>query len=82
MSPPLPVRQRKPDWFFIAVFAIFSFTSFLIDTAAIRADRHRRDLCSAVRVFYLCSSMRSSKTATGLLLVARMWRPDPFGSRR
>lgn len=28
----MPLRQRRRDWFFIAVFAIFASTSFLMDT--------------------------------------------------
>lgn len=30
---PIPLRERKRDWFFIIMFALFATTSFLIDTA-------------------------------------------------
>jgi hypothetical protein len=30
---PIPLRERKLDWFFIIMFALFATTSFLIDTA-------------------------------------------------
>lgn len=30
---PIPLRERRRDWFFIVMFAIFASTSFLIDTA-------------------------------------------------
>ncbi|WP_231122500.1 hypothetical protein [Mycobacterium colombiense] len=29
----IPLRERRRDWFFVVVFAIFASTSFLIDTA-------------------------------------------------
>jgi hypothetical protein len=31
-KPVVPLRRRRRDWFFIAVFAIFATTSFLMDT--------------------------------------------------
>ena len=30
---PIPLRERRRDWFFIVMFAIFASTSFLSDTA-------------------------------------------------
>jgi hypothetical protein len=30
---PVPLRERRRDWFFIIMFALFATTSFLIDTA-------------------------------------------------
>jgi hypothetical protein len=30
---PIPLRERRRDWFFVVMFAIFASTSFLIDTA-------------------------------------------------
>ncbi|MDT5409690.1 MAG: hypothetical protein QOG14_1910 [Mycobacterium sp.] len=30
---PIPLRERRRDWFFIIMFALFATTSFLIDTA-------------------------------------------------
>ena len=30
---PIPLRERRRDWFFVVIFAIFASTSFLIDTA-------------------------------------------------
>lgn len=29
---PIPLRDRKLDWFFILVFSFFAFSSFLVDT--------------------------------------------------
>jgi hypothetical protein len=38
----IPLRERKRDWFFVTVFAMFASTSFLIDTANLtgRPDPH------------------------------------------
>jgi EXPERA (EXPanded EBP superfamily) len=33
MSTSVPLRERRRDWFFVVVFAMFASTSFLIDTA-------------------------------------------------
>jgi EXPERA (EXPanded EBP superfamily) len=30
---PIPLRERRRDWFFVVIFAIFASTSFLSDTA-------------------------------------------------
>jgi hypothetical protein len=42
---PIPLRERRPDWFFVVIFAIFASTSFLFDTANMigRPNPHSRN---------------------------------------
>jgi hypothetical protein len=39
---PLPLRERRRDWFFVVAFALFATTSFLLDTVNLmgRPDPH------------------------------------------
>ena len=41
----IPLRERRRDWFFVVVFAMFASTSFLIDTANMvgRPNPHSRN---------------------------------------
>jgi len=42
---PVPLRERRRDWFFVVIFAMFASTSFLFDTANMvgRPNPHSRN---------------------------------------
>jgi hypothetical protein len=44
-SVPIPLRERRRDWFFVVIFTIFASTSFLTDTANMvgRPNPHSRN---------------------------------------
>jgi hypothetical protein len=42
---PIPLRERRRDWFFVVIFTVFASTSFLFDTANMigRPNAHSRN---------------------------------------
>jgi hypothetical protein len=52
---PIPLRERRRDWFFVAMFAIFASTSFLTDPSP----------CWVVRTQTRGGSCHASSTTPG-----------------
>jgi hypothetical protein len=53
---PIPLRERRRDWFFIIMFALFATTSFLIDkptwlAAQARTQATRRSCVRKMRLY-------------------------------
>jgi hypothetical protein len=77
---PVPLRERRYDWFFIAAFALFASTSFTGDAPLFRAA------CGAAYAGFDYTFTNVPRVlaynlpyiVVPLLLVARMWRPHPF----